>query len=1126
MADRSASLIINIVVNDAQAARAVRQIREQVGGLPPAAEAASAANNDLAESILGIAGAYGAWQAAVGAATIYKEAEAAAFNLEQSVAAANKQFKDVGSAESWGKTISDLSAELKIYSDSALESAASKTLDMTKRLGMSETQMQQVLIAAANLGSGKMALGDSIERVTAAMRGEAEGAEALGLTLGETYVQSWYKAKGAQEGAWSSLSDLQKAQVRYQVLLEQAAPVAGKAAASYDTMGGSIEAAKAQLNNLVADGFAPVGKAVGETIRWTLEAAEGNKELTIAIGVTGAAFVTATGFAVVYNSTLGATVAAQAAAAAGSLVAAAAIAAPYAIIAAGVTSVVLAVKSYGEMRDAQEQAAAAGKRAADQQDKYFARLDRASAAAGVELKSWQEVQAAYQAGILDYDKMTDTYSKGSGVARAAAEVHTEGAAAVGAAAAASRKSIEELDKENKILFSDAKKNYEEYAKGIKEVSAKITEIGLRPTDQGGGFADVKGALEDIAASGRVAGSTLVREFDEAGNQVAEYYAGLGGLKLGMSSVADELFELSQAGKTQEQVWKANQMAAAQYLQSAKELGAQAAEAARRGDDEGAKQLWDAEAAAIGKADALYRKLAVTVKTEWSPAMDEAHRKSTETITKFGGSADKALALARAGYDKVADAAKRSADAQQYFADKLRDVARESMTEAEAYEDIKRAAAEATAEAARLSKAGDWQGAQEQAKAAAEAWAQVPKEVKDGEQTLVSSAESAQVRADGIRQAAEISKAAYAAERQELEANAAAAQRNAEIIIAAEQAIVAATAAKLAALKEGNASAAAAADEEIAAAKARAEAAQEEVEAAAQKSGDSSGAQATQEQINKINELVKANEEAAAKIKALEEEKGKVISAESENAKIAAEGVVAAQQQLVDAYDERRQTLEGLAGVEVAIMESVAKATTSASAEIKAAAAAAKTELESIKASIDAIPSNKEVTITVREVQARFGGGAINARNMSGGARVSGPTGYDSVLAALAGDEFVINNKMTRAIGFGHFHFENTGQWDKALLSLAAFHGQAETARLLSGFLPQPEITMRPLPSFRQQEPSQPADFVSKIKNFGTINLQIGDVSVPAMVQVDHLAMFQREQEKQRQRIQRATGRRP
>lgn len=252
---------------DAAVAAGARKVREELSGINGVAGKASSGLSGFAASA-GAAGlAYGALQLALGAVDGYKVAETAAFNLETSILAANREFDNTGSIDSWGKTIESLSGKLKIYSGSALDDAVSKTVDMTKRLGFSEEQMAELILRTGDLGAGKFDLGDSIERVTAAMRGEAEASEALGLTLNETYVKTWYEARGSLQGAWKDLDDLQKAQVRFNVFLSQSVPFAGKAAASLDTLAGSGAKVRADIEaaqKKAVEPFLPALKLIAE----------------------------------------------------------------------------------------------------------------------------------------------------------------------------------------------------------------------------------------------------------------------------------------------------------------------------------------------------------------------------------------------------------------------------------------------------------------------------------------------------------------------------------------------------------------------------------------------------------------------------------------------------------------------------------------------------------------------------------------------------------------------------------------------------------------------------------------------------------------------------------------------
>jgi len=188
-----------------------------------------------------------------GMVTAARTAEQSQFNLATSVEAANREFSNVGDLDHWKGKVKELAAELKIYSESEVAGAIARTVDMTKRLGLSSVQMEELTRRAADLGAGKTDLEGSIERVTAALRGEAESAEFLGLTLNETYVASWHAAHNAHGRAWKDLTDLEKAQVRYQVMLEQSAGKQGAAADSVKTLSGALALLKSKVDDAIAN---------------------------------------------------------------------------------------------------------------------------------------------------------------------------------------------------------------------------------------------------------------------------------------------------------------------------------------------------------------------------------------------------------------------------------------------------------------------------------------------------------------------------------------------------------------------------------------------------------------------------------------------------------------------------------------------------------------------------------------------------------------------------------------------------------------------------------------------------------------------------------------------------------
>lgn len=203
---------------------------------------------NLAAGVAGVVAIFGAAVAAVKKLTdAAVELDVATTSLAVSANAAGREFgASVGNAESWKKTIQELGRELKIYSEKELTNASTRLIDMTKRLGLTEQQMAVLLRRTADLSAGKVNLEGGIERVTAAMRGEAESAEFLGLSLNENTVKAYAEAQGL---VWKNLNDTEKAQQRYNLFLEQTNELQGRAAIFADTLAGKEAALTATLEN-------------------------------------------------------------------------------------------------------------------------------------------------------------------------------------------------------------------------------------------------------------------------------------------------------------------------------------------------------------------------------------------------------------------------------------------------------------------------------------------------------------------------------------------------------------------------------------------------------------------------------------------------------------------------------------------------------------------------------------------------------------------------------------------------------------------------------------------------------------------------------------------------------------
>jgi len=233
----------------ATAATGMSKVATAGSGLPPIIGGVTSAVGGLAAGYLTLNSGVAVLRE-IAAATL--RAETSTYNLQASVAAANKEFSSVGSVYLWEQAIRDLGEELKVYTDSELRNAVSRAVDMTKRLGLSFDQMREVVRRAADLGAGKTTLEDSVERVTAALRGEAEASEYLGLTLNENYVKAQYEASDATGKLWKDLTDVEKALVRYRILLQQSDSQTGRAAGTVNTLSGAWIEAKANMENYVA----------------------------------------------------------------------------------------------------------------------------------------------------------------------------------------------------------------------------------------------------------------------------------------------------------------------------------------------------------------------------------------------------------------------------------------------------------------------------------------------------------------------------------------------------------------------------------------------------------------------------------------------------------------------------------------------------------------------------------------------------------------------------------------------------------------------------------------------------------------------------------------------------------
>lgn len=185
------------------------------------------------------------------AAEVALETERAILLMNTSIGAAQREFGDVvGSTEDWAATMTELRTETGLYSERELASAIARTVDMTKRLGLEAEQMKTLLKRTTDITAGKTDLVGGIERVTAALRGEAESAEFLGLTLNEDYIKTRALAEGLSQELWPALTDVEKAQLRYNVFLEQTNELSGQAVIFAESQAGRYQEISTRLDEL------------------------------------------------------------------------------------------------------------------------------------------------------------------------------------------------------------------------------------------------------------------------------------------------------------------------------------------------------------------------------------------------------------------------------------------------------------------------------------------------------------------------------------------------------------------------------------------------------------------------------------------------------------------------------------------------------------------------------------------------------------------------------------------------------------------------------------------------------------------------------------------------------------
>lgn len=166
------------------------------------------------------------------------------------------------------------------FSNDAARASLQTTATLVRGYSLTTAQVEQLISRSADLAQIKgIDLPAAVERTTAAIRGEAESAEYLGITLNDNFVAAEAARRG-MDGWTTTMTEAEKAQFRLTLLMEQTTYAQGAAGDAAETAAGQT----AQLTNEFQDLIANAGGVLGPIGGATSSLAE----LAIILPVVGA----------------------------------------------------------------------------------------------------------------------------------------------------------------------------------------------------------------------------------------------------------------------------------------------------------------------------------------------------------------------------------------------------------------------------------------------------------------------------------------------------------------------------------------------------------------------------------------------------------------------------------------------------------------------------------------------------------------------------------------------------------------------------------------------------------------------------------------------------------------------
>ncbi len=156
-----------------------------------------------------------------------------------------------GTFEHWNAIITDFSANMR-FSTGETQMAVSEMLRFGNSIGLNRQQMEKILPIAGELAKvNHRDLFTSIIAVMEGMSGQTQMLRNMGVNLQEGAIQESKYAQSIGKKI-TTMTESEKVQVRYNVLLEKSALLAGVVAASNNTLKGALETQAVAWKNISA----------------------------------------------------------------------------------------------------------------------------------------------------------------------------------------------------------------------------------------------------------------------------------------------------------------------------------------------------------------------------------------------------------------------------------------------------------------------------------------------------------------------------------------------------------------------------------------------------------------------------------------------------------------------------------------------------------------------------------------------------------------------------------------------------------------------------------------------------------------------------------------------------------